>query len=196
MEISDTLGVLKQLERGEISAREADARLNTPPLARLAAPPFDKSELPAWLRWAWSIPLFGGTLIVVFGAWIIAATARANMLWFLLGVPIVLLGSLVIIIGASVFSGHWLYVNVENSRKHRSRVRLAIPFPIGLLRLALWLAPWAIKLSGNRLRINHAKFDLDDSAALIAALARELKEGRGLTVDVDDHDERVQVYIV
>ena len=196
MENSDTLGVLKQLERGEISATEADARLNAPSVERIATPPFDKSALPYWVRMAWSISLVIGTLIVVFGAWIIAATARANILWFLLGIPIVLLGSLVIMIGASAFSGHWLYVNVEESRKNRHAVRFVIPFPIGLLRLALWIAPWAIKISQNHIRINQGEFDFDDSAELITALERELKEGRGITVDVDEPGERVQVYIV
>jgi hypothetical protein len=196
MENLDTLGVLKQLERGEISATEADARLNAPSVERIEMPPFDKTELPHWVRWAGGIPLIVGTLIVVFGTWIIAATARTNILWFLLGIPIVLLGSLVIIIGASAFSGHWLYVNVEESRKNRHPVRFAIPFPIGLLRLALWIAPWAIKMSQNNIRINQGKFDFDDSAELIAALERELREGRGITVDVDEPGERVQVYIV
>lgn len=196
MENSDTLGVLKQLERGEISASEADARLNAPSVERIATPPFDKSELPYWVRMAWSIALIVGTLIVVLGTWIIAATAHANILWFLLGIPIVLLGSLIIMLGASVFSGHWLYVNVEESRKNRHAVRFAIPFPIGLLRLASWIAPWAIKMTQNNIRINQGKFDFNDSAELITALERELREGRGITVDVDEPGERVQVYIV
>jgi hypothetical protein len=200
MENSDTLGVLRQLERGEISATEADARLNAPSVERIETPPFDKSELPYWVRMAWSIPLIVGTLIVVFGTWIIAATVRANILWFLLGIPIVLLGSLVIIIGASAFSGHWLYVNVEESRKNRHPVRFAIPFPIGLLRLALWIVPWVSKMSNSNLKFNRGRFNLngdwDDPAELIAALERELREGRGITVDVDEPGERVQVYIV
>jgi hypothetical protein len=109
-------------------------------------------------------------------------------------------GALLIVIGASLFSGHWLYVNVEKSRKHRHTVRLAIPFPIGLLRLALWIAPWAVKQARGKIHFNHDKFNLngdwDDPAALVATFERELKEGRGITIDVNDQNERVQVYIV
>jgi hypothetical protein len=200
MENTDTLGILKKLERGEISASEADAKLTTPQVEPIDSTPFDRTEMPAWVHTVWSIPLIVGTLIVMFGAWMIAATAHTNLLWFLLGIPLVLFGSLFIVIGASAFSGHWLYVNVEESRRHRHAIRFGMPFPIGLLRLALWIAPWAIKRSRNRIRINHGKFDLSDDWAdpvtLLAAFERELKEGRGITIDVDDQNERVQVYIV
>lgn len=200
MDNADTLGILKQLERGEINARQADERLKTPRVERIDAPPFEKMELPEWMRLVWSIPIGIGTLIVFFGAWIIAATVHSNILWFLLGIPIVLFGSLLIVIGASVFSGHWVYINIEESRRHRHHIRFGVPFPIGLIRLVLWFAPWAIKMSGNHVRINHGKFnwsgDWDDPAEVITAFERELNQGRGITVDVDDKNERVQVYIV
>jgi hypothetical protein len=200
MENTDTLGILKQLERGEISANEADSKLNAPAIERIDASPLEKMEMPSWVRRVWGIPLAVGTLIVMFGTWIIAATVHTNIFWFLLGIPIVLFGTLFIVIGASAFSGHWLYVNVEGSRRNRHTVRFGIPFPLGLLRLALWIAPWAIRHSTSNIHINHGKFDLNgdwgDPVALVAAFERELKEGRGITVDVDDKNERVQVYIV
>jgi len=193
-----TIDILKKLERGEISAHQANERLDAPPVERIDSPPLDKMELPRWVRAIWYGTLAVGTLIVVFGAWIMAASANTNIFWFLLGVPIVLIGSLVIVIGASAFSGHWLYINVDESRKHRHHIRFGIPFPIGLLKLALWIAPWAIKQS--RLNINHGKFNLngnwDDPVELLNAFERELTEGRGITIDVNDQNARVQVYIV
>jgi hypothetical protein len=36
----------------------------------------------------------------------------------------------------------------------------------------------------------------DDSEQLFRALERELAEGRGVTIEVDDKNEHVQVYIV
>ncbi len=200
MDNADTLGILRQLERGEINAREADARLYAPRVERTDTPLFDKIDLPNWMRWMWSIPLTLGTLIVLLGTWIIAATVHANILWFLIGIPVVLFGTLLIVLGASAFSGHWVYINVEGSRRKHHSFRFGIPFPIGLLRLALWIAPWALSWSKNKIRTSRSNFnwngDWDDPAEIIAALERELREGRGITVDVDDKNERVQVYIV
>ena len=196
MDNADTLGILRQLERGEINAREADARLYTRRVERTDTPPFDPIDLPNWMRTIWSIPLTLGTLVVLLGTCIIAATVHTNILWFLIGLPVVLFGSLFIVIGAGAFSGHWLYVNVESSRRHRHHVRFGMPFPIGLLKLVLWFAPWAVGFSKDRIHTHDIAFDWDDPEEIVAALERELKAGRGITIDVDNKDERVQVYIV
>lgn len=194
MDHLNTLDVLKKLERGEISADQANERLDTPTVERIDGLPLDKMELPRWVRAIWYSVLAVGTLIVVFGAWILAASANTNIFWFLLGIPIVLIGSLVIVIGASAFSGHWLYVNVEESRRNRHTIRFGIPFPIGLLKLGLWFAPWAIRQS--KVKINNSNFEWDDPADLLDSFERELKQGRGITIDVNDRNARVQVYIV
>jgi len=121
-------------------------------------------------------------------------------LWFLLGLPLVLLRSLLIAIGAGGFSGHWLYINVEPSRKHHHAIRFALPFPMGLLRLVLWIARFVQPHPRARVRVSTArsKFDAlwDETDEFVDALEHELAEGRGITIDVDDNDERVQVYIV
>jgi hypothetical protein len=201
MDNANTLGILQQLERGEINAAEADTRLNAPPpVERVDAPPFEQAQIPAWAQRIGIIVLTAGIAIVLFGTWIIAATIRANILWLLFGLPLVLLGSLLIALGASGFSGHWLYVNVGSSRKHHHAFRFAFPFPIGLLRFGLWIAQWVQPHSRARVRVGttRSKFDAfwDDPDELVGALERELREGRGITFDVDDNDERVQVYIV
>jgi hypothetical protein len=201
MDNASTLGILRQLERGEINAAEADTRLSTPPpTERVAAPPFDQMQIPTWVKCVGVTMLVAGIVFVLFGAWIIAATVHANILWFLFGLPIVLLGSLVIAIGAGGVSGHWLYVNVAPSRKHHHAIRFALPFPMGLLRLGLWIARFVQPHPRARVRVSTArsKFDAlwDEPDVFIDALERELAEGRGITIDVDDNDERVQVYIV
>ncbi len=200
MDNTGTLGILRQLERGEISATEADTRLTPPRVERITAPPCDQMRIPAWLQRIWITLLIAGTAIVMFGAWIIAATVRANILWFLFGVPFVLLGSLLLAIGAGGFSGHWLYINVESLRQRHSTIRFALPFPIGLLRFGLWIAQFAKPHHRAHIRVNSSRAKLDalwdDPDEFIRALERELVEGRGITVDVDDQNSRVQVYIV
>jgi hypothetical protein len=95
---SYTLGVLKELEGGRIDIEEAEARLNATP-AIVGERTFNP-ELPVWARWLRNYVLLSGTLIVIFGAWIIVSTAQVNILWLILGLSIVLLGTLVLSIGA------------------------------------------------------------------------------------------------
>jgi hypothetical protein len=201
MDNASTLDILQRLERGEISATEADTRLITsPPVERVAAPPFGGMVIPSWVYRIGIVVLTAGIAIVLFGAWIIAATVHANILWLLFGLPLVLLGSLVIAIGAGGFSGHWLYVNVEQSRKRQHAIRFALPFPMGLVRFGLWIVRIAQPHPRARVRVSTArsKFDAfwDDPDEFINALEHELAEGRGIAVDVDDQDARVQVYII
>ncbi len=200
LENSGTLGILKQLERGEIDATEADARLSAPPqIERDNEPRFDATDAPSWVRRLWSYPLVAGTVLVGLGAWIIVATVHANILWLVLGLPVVLLGAFVLAIAASARSGHWVYVNIKEAGRRRN-VRFGIPFPLGLIRFGLWVARWSGFRPRAHARANrHAtdfNFDWSDADAFIDALERELAERRGMTVDVDDNDEHVQVFIV
>jgi hypothetical protein len=199
MDQSDTMGILRQLERGEINAHEADARLSAPPvIKRDYEPQFDATDAPNWVRQFWVYPLAVGILTVGLGAWIITATVNANILWFIFGLPIVLLGSFVIAVAASARSGHWMYINVREGRRHRHNFHFGIPFPFGLIRFGLGIAQWFAPYSHTHFRMNRngTSFDWSDADALIDALERELAANRGVTVDVDDDDNRVQVYIV
>jgi len=189
----DTLDVLKKLERGEINVNEADARLNEPS-AEPAAPP--KFEIPTWVRRIWIYPMILGVLTVLLGAWIIAATVNANILWLFVGLPVVLLGSLLLAITATLFSGHWLFVNIEQSRKRRRTIRFGFPFSMGLLRLGMFFAGRTkARMNIQTDRANFSAF-WDKPDEFLQSIERELREGRGITIDVDDKDERVQVYIV
>ncbi|MBI4790036.1 MAG: hypothetical protein HY782_23625 [Chloroflexi bacterium] len=200
MDNADTLGVLRQLERGEISAAQADEWLSEPSaIERDHAPGIEETSAPKWVRRLWFYPLIAGLLIVGLGVWIIIATVHANILWFLFGLPILLLGTLIVAVAAGAESGHWLYVNVNEGGKRRHNIRFGIPFPLGLLRGGLRIAG----LFGQhpRMKINvhshSVKFDAwTEADAFVTALERELAQGRGVTVDVNDKDERIQVYIV
>jgi hypothetical protein len=199
---ADTIEILKQLERGEISANEAEIRLNAPPrVERMDAPPIEAEGAPQWVRRLWVYPLAAGILVVVFGAWIIAATVHANALWFLCGLPILLFGTFVLALAASVRSGHWMYVNIQASRKRRHNIRFGLPFPIGLLRGAVWMAKYFGQKPKARINLRSSRRNFgmtwsEDADAFFDALERELAEGCGVTIDVDDKDERVRVYIV
>ncbi len=189
MDHSDTLGILKRLERGEISADQAAARLN--------APPSDGTVVPQWVRSLWVYPLVAGILLVGSGAWIIIATVNANVLWFILGLPIVLLGAFVVAIAADAPSGHWVYINIKESGQRRHAIRFGVPFPFGLIRGGLWIAQCFAPYSGTRqMNPQGARFDWSDAGALLDALERELRERRGVSVDIDANDKRMQVFII
>ena len=192
MEHANTLGILKQLERGEINANEADVRLNAPTVER----DYESrlyTQAPQWVQRLWMYPLTIGLLMVGLGAWVIVATVDANILWWLVGLPIVLLGSFVVALSASAPWGHWLYLNIQNAEKHT--IRFGIPLPLGLARMVLWVAQWMMPLKSLRFGESRMGFDSwDDVTAILDTFERELNERHGVAVEIDD-EERVQVYI-
>ncbi len=201
MDNSDTLGILKKLEKGDITAAQADEQLNAPPpVERDYSPAPDRETgAPWWVRRLWFYPLTVGLLIVGLGVWMIVATMHANVLWFFCGLPILLFGALIVAISASAQSGHWLYVSVKASKRPR-HIQVAVPFPLGLVRGGLKFA----RLFGVRPRakwnVAHGQVNWNatwqDAEEMLVALERELREGRPVSVDVDEKNERVQVYIV
>lgn len=193
---SYTLGVLKELERGKINIDEANARLNAKPINADASA--FKPELPGWVRLVQLYAFILGTLTVLFGAWIIVTTVHANIAWLVLGLPIMLLGALVLSLGGLFSSMHWIYINIERAHGHPRTIHFAIPFPFSLLRVGLWLARFVIPNSKARVGANTRNWRWDaiwgDLNGFLNALEREFKQGRGISVNVDDQGQRVQLY--
>lgn len=182
---SYTVDVLKELERGKINVEEANARLNAK-LVNANAPAF-KPELPRWMRWLQLYAFVSGTAIVLFGAWIIVSTVHANILWLILGLPVLLLGAFILSLAAVFSSMDWIYFNIEQKWGRPRTIRFAIPIPFGLIRAGLWIA--------MRVNRRNSRFvDLwDNPDELLYALEHELKEGRGISVDVDDKRQHVRI---
>ena len=205
MTSEDTLGILKKLERGEISADQAQARLDEPhtPTVELNPAPFEEPAMAKWIRRLWVWPLTVGILTVLLGTWIMASTANVNGLWFFCGLPFVMLGALVIALAASAQSSHWIYINVQNKgrkRKKNADVRLGFPLPFGLVRFSMLIARSFVKLPSSNIKIgtqdSRVQMSWDDTDQIVRTLEQELAQGRGMTIDVDDDNEHVQVYIV
>ena len=199
MEDSHTLNILKQLERGELDAEQANARLNAPPtVERDYAPRVEETSAPRWMRAIWLYALASGLVIVGIGAWIIAATVNANVLWFLCGLPILIFGALVLALGADLQSAHWVYVHVAQSRSSKRPIRIAVPFPMGLVRFGLGIAKifkpkMQIKLGKHGNGFNASWKDIEE---FLKEVEHSLSKDGGLSVDVDDEGEHVQVHIV
>lgn len=199
MEDSRTLEILKKLERGELDAAQANERLNAPPtVERDYVPRIEETPAPRWMKAIWIYLLISGLAIVGIGAWIIIATVNANVLWFLCGLPILILGALVLALGGDLQSAHWVYVHVAQSRKGNRPIRIAVPLPMGLIRFAMAIAKifkpnLRIKLGKHSTGFNASWKDIEE---FIKEIESALSKDGGMSVDVDDKGERVQVHIV
>jgi len=199
MEDSRTLEILKKLERGELDAAQANERLNAPPMVeRGYVPRVEETSAPKWIKAIWIYLLMSGLAIVGIGAWIIIATVNANVLWFMCGLPTLVIGALILALGADLQSAHWVYVHVAQSRKGNRPIRIAVPFPLGLVRFGMAIAKilkpkLQIKLGKHSRGFNASWQDIEE---FMKEIERALSKEGGISVDVDDKGEQVQVHIV
>lgn len=149
------------------------------------------THMPIPVRRYWIYLLGAGTLIVLMGAWVMVANP-ASAWWWLCGLPLLLLGALVVWLAENARSGHWVYVNVKaKGQKATQHVRVVTPLPIGLTRFGLWVAR---RFMPNLDRtLNEKGVDLD---AVLTALDQGLTDDQGISIEVDEDDSEVQVYIV
>jgi len=197
--------ILQMVEEGRISADEAaslmraldaDAEAEVEVLETGPAPGFERSETPDFenvksraRRFA-MIPLWTGIFIAVLSAWGIYSVqqnAGVNFWFFCLIFPL-MLGVLLITLGAGGQSSKWLYVNVD--RRHADdwpkNITLGFPLPLGL-------TAWFLRNFGHSIR-GMRNTNVDE---IIQVLDATGKSGEPFIVDVhDDEDgEHVQVYI-
>ena len=136
------------------------------------------------------LPLAGGVLITVLSAWgMYAAQQKAglNFWFFCLSLPL-LLGVMLIALGAGVRGSRWLYVHVDRSHQQEwpRNIRLAFPLPLGL-------AAWFLKTFGAQIRGLDAT-SLDEIIQGLAA-AKDIHEPLIVNVDEGADGEKVRVFI-
>jgi len=137
------------------------------------------------------IPLWIGVAIAVLSAWGIYSvqqSAGMNFWFFCLIVPL-LLGVLLIALGAGGQGSKWLYVNVDRRQAHDGPRNITLGFP-----LPLGLTSWFLRNFGHNIQ-GMKNTNVDD---IIQVLDATGKSGEPLIVNVhnDDGDgEHVQVYI-
>lgn len=157
---------------------------------RVDAPEFEQVKARA-RRFA-MIPLWVGVFITVLSAWGIYAVqqrAGTNFWFYCLMLPL-LLGVLLVTLGAGGQSSRWIYINVDrrNARADDGprHITLALPLPLGLVA-------WFFRTFGNLLHgMNRDRVD-----GIIQLLEVTRDSGEPLIVNVDDRDdgERVQIFI-
>ena len=157
---------------------------------RVDAPEFEQVKARA-RRFA-MIPLWVGVFITVLSAWGIYAVqqrAGTNFWFYCLMVPL-LLGVLLVTLGAGGQSSRWIYIDVDrrNARADDGprHITLALPLPLGLVA-------WFFRTFGNLLHgMSRGRVD-----GIIQLLEVTRDSGEPLIVNVDDRDdgERVQIFI-
>jgi len=136
------------------------------------------------------IPLWVGIIITVLSAWGIYAVQRSagvNFWFFFLMLPL-LLGVLLIALGANSQSSKWLYVNVDrhNAQDGPRHITLGFPLPLGL-------AAWFLRNFGHMI---HGMKDTNVDE-IIQILDATGKSGAPLIINANDNEggEHVQVFI-
>ncbi len=177
---ADSAGVEAETEAFETAAGTGGERSG--------APEFE--EVKARARRFIMIPVWTGVFLTVFSAWGIYSVqqnAGVNFWFFCLMVPL-LLGVLLIALGASGQSSKWLYVNVDrrNAQDWPRNITLAFPLPLGL-------TAWFLRNFGHYIR-GMEKTSVDE---IIQVLDATGTSDAPLIVNANDNEdgEQVQVYI-
>jgi SHOCT-like protein len=136
------------------------------------------------------IPLWIGVFIAVLSAWGIYSvqqSAGVNFWFFCLMVPL-LLGVLLIALGAGGEGSKWLYVNVDrrNAQDWPRNITLGFPLPLGL-------TAWFLRNFGQYIH-GMEKTNVDEIIQILDATG---KSGAPLIINANDNEdgEHVQVYI-
>ena len=198
--------ILQMVQDGKISAEQAatlmralDADSAQPEIEVLETrtSPSDEradrsnfEEVKARARSFAMIPLWIGVFISVLSAWAIYSVQQAagvNFWFFCLLVPL-LLGVLLIALGAGGQSSKWLYVNVDrrNVQDWPRNITLGFPLPFGL-------TAWFLPNFGHNIR-GMRDTDVDDIIQILDATGNS---DAPLIINAHDNEdgEHVQVYI-
>lgn len=200
--------ILQMVEQGKISAEQAASLMralaedpdpseieavepeSVPGEERTetSAPEFEEVKQRA-RRFA-MIPLWVGVFVAVLSAWgiySIQQNAGMNFWLYCLLIPL-LLGVLLIVLGAGGQSSRWLYVNVDRRYAADGPRNITLGFPLPLGWTSWFLRTFGHNISGLR------NTNVDD---IIQILDTTKKSGEPFIVNVHDDDdgEHVQVYI-
>ena len=202
--------ILQMVEEGKISAEDAaklmraldeDAEGETDEVEieviesradssyeRAAAPEFD--AIKARARRFSLIPLWTGAFVTVLSAWIIYSiqqNAGVNFWFYCMTLPL-MLGVLLIALGAGGRTSRWIYVDVDrrdakpgDGPKH---ITLGFPIPFGLVA-------WFFDTFGHNINgMSKGKVE-----GIVQMMHATKNSNEPLMINVDDDDAHVQVYI-
>ncbi|HDQ73159.1 MAG TPA: hypothetical protein ENN19_13865 [Chloroflexi bacterium] len=186
--MEERLHILHMIEAGEIDVEEGARQLETlaepPRLPPSPTTPITSVSRPAWVKWIWMATLWLGIAFVAGGGYLLtvyytreAATSRLVWGWILM-----VLGVLWVLLGWWMQRAQWLLVRVQ--QPGGPNIFIAFPLPLELIG-------WAMRI----LRPFIPQIEETGADEILIALQKELKRGQPFLVEVDEGDERVQVYM-
>jgi hypothetical protein len=198
--------ILNMLEQGTITADEAarlleaiasddQAQEDAPSPSEPAALEPDEvipgSPIADPIRWYWMqrIPLAVSLVMLIASAWGLyalyrRADARITAGWVVVLV-VFLFALLATVISAWMLTAPWIHVRIHE----RDGKRIAISLPVPLT-----LTTWGIRIARRYVDDQTAQY-LDTSAEFLSTMRKDHKRSGPITVNVDEGDHRVQVYI-
>jgi len=176
---------IEVIETRSNSGYESDASSGS---RRTEVPEFDQVKARA-RRFA-LIPLWAGVFITVFSAWAIYAIQQnvgVNFWFYCMTLPL-LLGVLLITLGAGGRTSRWIYVDVDRRDAKPGdgprHITLGFPIPFGFVA-------WFFENFGHNIQgMNKSKVE---GIMEMMRATRDSKEP--LMINVDDDDAHVQLYI-
>lgn len=172
----------------EVLESGAGSRFGNDASSRVEAPVFD--EIKARARRFALIPLWAGVFVTVFSAWAIHSiqqSAGVNF-WFYCMIFPLMLGVLLIALGAGGRSSRWIYINVDRRDAEPGdgprHITFRFPMPLGLVA-------WFFDNFGHSIKGMNRK----TAEGIVQMMYATGESDEPLMVNVDDDDAHVQVYI-
>lgn len=204
---AEMMQILQQVRSGLLSVEEAALRLSAfepdeaPQPARpdaVIAPPIEEEVKPdlGWWKHAWLVILWIGIIIFTPSALLMSwALSNDRTGWFVFSWFPLLLGLLIIVIGAWSRTARWAHIRVQDA--DGSRISISAPIPLGLAR-------WVLRTFGNRIFEGSAGRKMENAGGkpirgeeIIPVLEALQHTHDPITVEVDDKDgDRVRVYLM
>jgi hypothetical protein len=190
----DGLNLMKAMEEqptiDETNQKTTSPSSSSPEVIDPPPPAHDPgiSETMNKARSLWMIPFWIGLAITMIGSWIMYSNmlplSGFSGMFYCLGLPILILGILIIMLGWSSKTSRWLFVSIDQEPGETpQRIRFGFPLPLGL-------ASWFFRTFGNSINgIKNVPIE-----QMIDAL-HDSSDPLVVNVDEGDNGEKVQVYI-
>jgi len=181
---------IEVIETGAGSGRRPATEGSVEGFERNEAPEFE--EIKSRARRFALIPLWVGVFITVFSAWVIYAiqqSAGANFWFYFMTLPL-MLGVLLIVLGAGGQFSRWIYIDIDRRRAKDGdgprHITLGFPLPLGLVA-------WFFRTFGSNIQ-GMSKGRVDGIIQMMNA-TRDSTEPLIINVDDNDDGEHVRVFI-
>jgi hypothetical protein len=194
------LRILEQVRNGELPIAEAEKLLKAvdqPADEAKQTPAGSSAEIPSpkarpedplknlgWWKNAWLIPVWVGTAILIFSAWLLSwGYANERFFWFYCSWLPLVLGMLILLFGVWSRQARWAHVRIQDA--DGTKISISVPLPIRL-------ASWALHFFAPRIPELKEKH-LDELPDILNAL-EDTRDPISVEVDEEGGDH-VRVFI-